>query len=281
MEISSIGDTILSLRKERNATQEELASFVGVSAQAVSKWENGGAPDCALLPAIADFLGVSIDALFGRSVTNYSGIKEAVAKQIIDAPEECRLELVDQFCWTMEKALFSGLSFSDNDVSGTPPREPGSRCCSEYHSESGGYTVVGLDSNLPFFLLLPKTPALSDFTVDVGELCDFFGALSDRAVLNALILLTRTPLKKFTAKRLAAELSIDVEKAEKVIGLLIKYNYVFGSEVEIDGAVHAVYTCCTGALSVLSPIMLFAAHLINGANNFIYFSGGSSIPCMR
>lgn len=47
--------TNVSMRKERGIKQEELANYVGVSAQAVSKWENGGVPDTELLPRIADF----------------------------------------------------------------------------------------------------------------------------------------------------------------------------------------------------------------------------------
>lgn len=58
-------DTVFSaqlqkLRKERNVTQETLAAHLGVSPQAVSKWENGSYPDGDLLPKIADFFGVSI-----------------------------------------------------------------------------------------------------------------------------------------------------------------------------------------------------------------------------
>ena len=57
---------IARYRKAAGMTQEELGRAVGVSTQAVSRWECGGTPDVALLPAIADRLGVSIDALFGR-----------------------------------------------------------------------------------------------------------------------------------------------------------------------------------------------------------------------
>ena len=66
MDTKLIGEQITRYRKGRNLTQEELGKAVGVSTQAVSRWENGGAPDVALLPAIADKLGVTIDALFGR-----------------------------------------------------------------------------------------------------------------------------------------------------------------------------------------------------------------------
>ena len=59
-------ENIRRLRKERELTQENLADFLGVSFQAVSKWERGESyPDIELLPAIADFFGVSADSLLG------------------------------------------------------------------------------------------------------------------------------------------------------------------------------------------------------------------------
>lgn len=65
-EVSSmkIGSNIAALRKEKGITQEELANALGVSAQAVSKWENNSScPDVSLLTVIADYFGVTVDAL--------------------------------------------------------------------------------------------------------------------------------------------------------------------------------------------------------------------------
>lgn len=62
----NMGETIRALRKAKGVSQEDLASRLGVSFQAVSKWENGVTmPDVALIPAIADYFGVSCDELFG------------------------------------------------------------------------------------------------------------------------------------------------------------------------------------------------------------------------
>lgn len=59
-------DTIASLRKNSGMTQDALAEKLGVSFQAVSKWENGLAcPDITFLPVIASIFNVSIDSLFG------------------------------------------------------------------------------------------------------------------------------------------------------------------------------------------------------------------------
>ena len=60
----NIGNNIAVLRKKKGITQEELANELGVSAQAVSKWENNSScPDVSLLTKIADYFGVSVDAL--------------------------------------------------------------------------------------------------------------------------------------------------------------------------------------------------------------------------
>ncbi len=60
-----LGEKIRSLRKAKNISQEVLAQYLGVSFQAVSKWENGDTmPDVMLIPAIASFFEVSTDELF-------------------------------------------------------------------------------------------------------------------------------------------------------------------------------------------------------------------------
>lgn len=74
----NIGNNIVVLRKKKGITQEELANELGVSAQAVSKWENNSScPDVSLLTKIADYFGVSVDALL-----------RAQEEDIVDLAEE-------------------------------------------------------------------------------------------------------------------------------------------------------------------------------------------------
>lgn len=64
-----IGDVIYKLRKEKELTQDQLGSFIGVSTAAVSKWESGiSYPDITLLPVLATFFNVSMDTLLNFKI---------------------------------------------------------------------------------------------------------------------------------------------------------------------------------------------------------------------
>lgn len=78
-----LGEKVKALRKQRNISQEVLANYLGVSFQAVSKWETGTAlPDVTLVPAIASFFGVSTDELFDFNVyTVEKNVQEIVREQ--------------------------------------------------------------------------------------------------------------------------------------------------------------------------------------------------------
>lgn len=64
-----IGDKIRRLRNSKNISQERLAKALGVSFQAVSKWEtNTTTPDISIIPSIANYFDVSIDELFNYNI---------------------------------------------------------------------------------------------------------------------------------------------------------------------------------------------------------------------
>jgi len=79
--IMYLAENLKSLRKEKNWTQEEMAEFIGVSPQSVSKWERGDTyPDITLLPSLANLFKVSIDALVGMNRINDEEARNLIFK---------------------------------------------------------------------------------------------------------------------------------------------------------------------------------------------------------
>ena len=73
----NLGEKIRELRKRDGRKQEDLAKALGVTPQAVSRWEgNGGYPDMGMIPAIANFFHVTIDELFGYDNDRETKVRE-------------------------------------------------------------------------------------------------------------------------------------------------------------------------------------------------------------
>lgn len=76
-----LGTNLKQLRKERNLTQEELAECLNTSPQTISKWENNlSAPDISCLPVLADFYGITVDALLTHNMNRKDDMKELGAQ---------------------------------------------------------------------------------------------------------------------------------------------------------------------------------------------------------
>ena len=77
-----IGENLKKQRKLKNLTQEQLADILGVSFQAISKWERGeGYPDIELLPTIAEYFGITTDELMGMKEIRDSSDAEKILEQ--------------------------------------------------------------------------------------------------------------------------------------------------------------------------------------------------------
>lgn len=96
----NIGNKIRELRHRDGRTQEALADALGVTAQAVSRWESGGSyPDMEIVPAIANYFHISIDELFG-----YHQEREEKIQQIVNTA----IETLRRQGTTMGKGMLSG-----------------------------------------------------------------------------------------------------------------------------------------------------------------------------
>jgi len=280
MSIENIGINIAKLRKEKGVTQEELARHMGVSGQAVSKWENGGVPDTELLPQIADYFAVSVDTLFGRSIADYSDIKTALAQKIIDTSSEEKMQTAYELCWVMQKAL---AGIMPEDEAGSLHSEGATRTYSTIQNDTG-YTLMGLSKVLPYFLLAPE---VSDKNLAYFEGIDypsFFAMLSDKVVFDAILFFYKrerkhafAPTIPFTPKLIIDNLNISIEKAQQVIDDLIKYQMIVINQIELDDGVKDVYQF-TGFGSNFAAMLMFAREVIDKPRSWNIFHGGRSKP---
>lgn len=79
----SIGETISQCRQDRKLSQEEFADRLGVTPQAVSKWERGGGlPDIAMVGGICRVLGISADELLGLEKSLVENENPVVTREI-------------------------------------------------------------------------------------------------------------------------------------------------------------------------------------------------------
>ncbi len=270
--IERIGKNIAALRKERGVKQEELANYVGVSAQAVSKWENGGVPDTELLPKIADFFGVSIDALFGRSLTDYADLQESLCRRIVEAPAEDRFKIVFNYCWDMERALYGNIvkggSIEEYEKGMAPNEQIYSSILSDY-----GYTRMGIAGRLQYFLIVPEHTDTEAAFIGDYNYADFFRMLGDKDTLDALIFFNkRQEQTAFTARLLESKLGLSKEKAESIIQSLLQYNLLQESHVEIDDQTTPVYFL--HPTPSFTALLIFAQEMIKEPNHYNFYSGG-------
>ena len=80
-----IGENLKRLRREKDLTQEELAAHLGISFQAISKWERGESyPDITILPALSNYFKISIDELVGMEEIKRAEEYEKINKKWLE-----------------------------------------------------------------------------------------------------------------------------------------------------------------------------------------------------
>ena len=106
----SIGKNIAKYRKAKGFTQEELGAKLGVTNQAVSKWESEvSMPDVMLLPEIANTLNITLDDLYGITKE-----PEKISCSADDFPVFCHKKLIESF-YDNTKMRFTHIGSSDKE----------------------------------------------------------------------------------------------------------------------------------------------------------------------
>jgi len=116
MSTIKISEQIAFLRKQKGLTQEELANILGVTNQAVSKWESGQCcPDIQLLPDIAKLFEVSVDELLGYTpASTTEDIVLTLRKKIESLPKGEDYDFTFRMAAALHTIIFSKGMTEDN-----------------------------------------------------------------------------------------------------------------------------------------------------------------------
>ena len=164
-DISNLGRNIAEMRKELGLTQKQLAPLVGVSAQAVSKWEkNDSLPDIALLPKIAEVFGTTIDTLLSLS------------EDVISASRDAMVEALEGIHALLKKNG-GGSAIILNDVSG---------CKISPASTAIDFKGRSLYNNPEFFLFVSDEYLAESNTLDSNSVARVCHVLSNKEYVRIL-----------------------------------------------------------------------------------------------
>lgn len=223
--MNTISQQIKKHRIEKGFTQEQLGDLVGVSMQAVSKWERGGTPDIELLPALADVLEVRIDELFGR---RQKSLEKTISETIYPMDKKHAYDYAFKLCWS----IFSDLAHFNGNVRGnssdvTNEADP-DQCYFSKLITNAGLACVRMSENFrTFFLMLEPKGSLRDKLADIEKLQKLFEAFSDINLLKVLFNLYMRPNIAIDATFISRETGIAVKRVEQIMDTLAKNNLVY------------------------------------------------------
>ena len=212
----TFASTLQQLRKERKITQEQLASHLGVSGQAVSKWENGSYPEGDLIPKIADFFEVSTDYLYGRERRNVT-----IEQQVLDALQGTESDdyfaLMDRLIWAFQIG-----AWANNKVySDRPYLEEGDPKTAAVLLNDKGFSYQSLSKNPNFhiFFTEPENEAgLLAWLDNKPKVRKLFGFLAEEENVKILTYLYSLGHGEYASKEtISKALGIRLEKVAKAL----------------------------------------------------------------
>ncbi len=236
----SLSANIKRLRLEKDMTQEQLATKLGVSAQAVSKWETSETyPDGALLIPLANELEVSLDELFGNNSVTMADISSKIVKLIHNTEATERFNVARDIGWQIERGLFNCRMEIEKKYD---PNEIKNQKNASYILDDNGFTIVS-NGKEPFFSVFPQpAEGYGHFLNDNDDLQKIFTALSHTDTMNALIYLYhKNENYVFESSVLAKDCDIPNDKIESVLADLLLLKIMWKQDLTINGEERTLY----------------------------------------
>ncbi len=258
--MSVIGGRIREIRMKKGITQEKLGQMIGITTQAVSKWERGGSPDAEMIPLIADALGVSVNALF-RDEDNMK-LDTMIIKEISALDGEEAFQRAFSLCWAIEMGLTGQNSLKDKftpDMLDTLQDEYGHGYYSKLLFDNG-LVCARLSKDCRYFFLMPQPDSgFKEYVCSVEELSDTFALLSDKKILEVIFYMYHRKNTPVSLSLIAQNIGLDERKTELLMKKLCDGNLAACTEVETEHGEIKTYTYrqeCS-----LIPLLFYAGEL--------------------
>lgn len=285
MDSNLIGEQITRYRKALNMTQEELGKAVGVSTQAVSRWENGGAPDVALLPAIADKLGVTIDALFGREGGERVDIHDTVARWLAGIPMKGRFDELCRLNWTALKNVTAGkgkfpeISYMEK----CEARDEDTGECMLLTCQAwleGGFMLDVHAEDMSFASVWPEPEAgYAAYFAPRDQYRRLFAVLARPGCLELLEYLSSQNYRLYVPGTIAKVLGMPVQEVEAVMKELKELSVLRETELQLEDGLTGAYAMPVG--TALVPLLCFARCMMQYGQNLVCVGGNDVPPLLK
>ena len=277
---SNLSENIAALRKERGLTQEQLGNMVGVSAQAVSKWEKGGTPDVELLPVLSRQLGVTIDALFGMEGGEQADPADVLGRWLRGFPAKGRM---DQFCrlvwdsigyFVPEDLILPDMSYPPSCKIDSGDGES-QLFLSQFLGESGMLLDVHAD-DLSFVTLWPKPRGgWAQWLAPMEDYRKLFSVLARPGCLELLGCLYRRNANWFSPGVMVKELKMPKDAVVELLEALTEREMLSSMELEMEDGKASVYTVKEPLK--LIPFLLLGRVLMQYDSNLMRFGGDAPV----
>lgn len=280
-----LSERIAQLRRERGLTQEQLGQLVGVSAQAVSKWEKGGAPDVELIPTLADRLGVTIDALFGREEGEAVDIHQAAARWLHTVPTQQRFDQICRLCWTLAKNMVDEIDMPDIGYLGHAVMMEHdidmAHCWAMSRVRLDNGLMLSLHAeDLSFASVWPE-PA-DGYDAHFAPMDDYralFGVLSRPGCLEVLDYLYSRPYRHYVPETVAHALSLPVEEVRSLLDALLELKILQQTELELVEGLTNAYSRHGSDISLIP--FLYMARCIMQSGGYLFNIGDTEKALLR
>lgn len=151
-----------------NLTQAELGQKVGVSMQAVSKWERGGTPDIEVLLSIAQYFNVTMDELLGRCVRDPNNLESQIYDTLQQASDNNRIEQAFHYCWAALKGMSNIPCIRDLGYRAGDPSDIENSRSRVFYNQGIGYAMAFETAHMMAIMPTPED-GFSTFSLTISR----------------------------------------------------------------------------------------------------------------